>query len=84
MHLAKRGLKVVGFEQFGTEQDPSHDRGASHGGTRVIRKAYGEGGAYVPLLERAFARRNATLHDDEHRVSSTCVRRRPALVVDLA
>lgn len=54
MHLAKRGLKVVGFEQFGSEQDPSHDRGASHGGTRVIRKAYGEGGAYVPLLERAY------------------------------
>jgi sarcosine oxidase len=54
MHLARRGLKVVGFEQFGSEEDPSHDRGASHGGTRVIRKAYGEGGAYVPLLERAY------------------------------
>src|SRR5438105_3786729 len=54
MHLAKRGLKAIGFEQFGSDHDPSHDRGASHGGTRVIRKAYGEGGAYVPLLERAY------------------------------
>lgn len=54
MHLARRGLNVVGFEQFGTDAAPAHDRGASHGGTRVIRKAYGEGGAYVPLLERAY------------------------------
>jgi sarcosine oxidase len=54
MHLARRGLKVVGFEQHSTATDASHDRGGSHGGTRVIRKAYGEGGAYVPLLERAY------------------------------
>ncbi len=54
MHLARRKLSVVGFEQHATEADVSHDRGASHGGTRVIRKAYGEGGAYVPLLERAY------------------------------
>lgn len=50
MHLAKRGLGVVGFEQHGI----AHDRGSSHGGTRVIRKAYGEGAAYVPLLQRAY------------------------------
>ncbi|MFT3710893.1 MAG: N-methyl-L-tryptophan oxidase [Archangium sp.] len=50
MHLAKRGAQVVGFEQHGV----AHDRGSSHGGTRVIRKAYGEGSAYVPLLVRAY------------------------------
>lgn len=50
MHLARRGLSVVGFEQHGL----AHDRGSSHGGTRVIRKAYGEGAAYVPLLRRAY------------------------------
>lgn len=54
MHLARRGLKVVGFEQHATVEDASHELGSSHGGTRVIRKAYGEGGAYVPLLERAY------------------------------
>jgi sarcosine oxidase len=50
MHLAKRGLRVVGFEPHGV----AHERGSSHGGTRVIRKAYGEGAAYVPLLQRAY------------------------------
>lgn len=50
MHLARRGLRTVGFEQHGV----AHDRGSSHGGTRVIRKAYGEGAAYVPLLQRAY------------------------------
>ena len=34
--LAKRGLRVVGFEQFA----PGHDRGSSHGETRIIRLGY--------------------------------------------
>lgn len=54
MHLARRGLRVAGFEQHATAEDAAHELGSSHGGTRVIRKAYGEGGAYVPLLERAY------------------------------
>ena len=48
--LAKRGVRVLGLEQFG----PAHDKGASHGDTRLIRKAYFEHPDYVPLLHRAY------------------------------
>jgi monomeric sarcosine oxidase len=48
--LARRGVSAIGFEQFG----PVHDRGSSHGETRIIRKAYFEHPDYVPLLHRAF------------------------------
>ncbi|MFM8893644.1 MAG: N-methyl-L-tryptophan oxidase [Planctomycetia bacterium] len=49
-HLAARGRRVLGLEQF----TPAHARGSSHGHSRIIRKAYMEHPAYVPLLERAF------------------------------
>ena len=49
-HLARRGVSVIGLEQF----HPNHDRGSSHGETRIIRKAYFESPDYVPLLERAY------------------------------
>ncbi len=49
-HAARRGLRVVGFDQFALV----HDRGSSAGRTRIIRKAYFEDAAYVPLLERAY------------------------------
>ncbi len=48
--LARRGLKVVGLEQFA----PAHDRGSSHGKSRVIRQAYFEHPDYVPLVLRAY------------------------------
>jgi sarcosine oxidase len=48
--LAQRGKKVVGIEQF----TPPHDKGSSHGGTRIIRQAYFESPAYVPLVLRAY------------------------------
>ena len=48
--LALRGHRVVGFEQFTTP----HNKGASHGATRVIRQSYFESPAYVPLLLRAY------------------------------
>jgi sarcosine oxidase len=50
--LAQRGRRVLGLEQF----IPGHDRGSSHGQTRVIRKAYYEHPDYVPLLRRAYER----------------------------
>lgn len=50
-HLVRRGLRVVAIEQF----SPAHDRGSSHGLTRIIRLAYFEHPSYVPLLHRAFA-----------------------------
>lgn len=51
MHLALRGAKVLGLDRF----PPAHDRGSSHGQTRIIRQAYFEHVDYVPLLLRAYA-----------------------------
>ena len=48
--LAERGARVLGVDQFGI----AHDRGSSHGETRIIRKAYFEHPDYVPLLHRAY------------------------------
>src|SRR5262245_5325819 len=48
--LARRGRRVLGLEQFAV----GHDRGSSHGHTRVIRMAYYEHPDYVPLLRRAY------------------------------
>lgn len=49
-HIARRGLDVLGIEQFHL----AHDRGSSHGDTRLIRKAYFEHPDYVPLLHDAY------------------------------
>ncbi|SHN45824.1 N-methyl-L-tryptophan oxidase [Cryptosporangium aurantiacum] len=49
-HLAARGQRVLGLEQFG----PAHALGSSHGGSRIIRQSYFEDPAYVPLLVRAY------------------------------
>jgi sarcosine oxidase len=43
---------VIGIERFG----PLHERGSSHGDSRLIRLAYFEDPAYVPLLRRAYRR----------------------------
>src|SRR5438445_688580 len=48
--LGRRGAKVLGIDQF----PGGHDRGSSHGETRVIRQAYFEHPDYVPLLLRAY------------------------------
>ncbi len=48
-HLARRGVRVVGFDRFA----PPHTHGSSHGESRITRKAIGEGDAYVPLVLRA-------------------------------
>ena len=49
-HLAKRGVKVLGLEQF----DIPHELGSHGGQSRIIRKAYFEHPDYVPLLQRAY------------------------------
>jgi sarcosine oxidase len=49
-HLARRGIRVLGLEQY----DIPHERGSSHGLSRIIRLAYFEHPAYVPLLHRAY------------------------------
>jgi sarcosine oxidase len=50
-HLARRGKRVLGLERYA----PGHDRGSSHGRTRIIRLGYFEHPSYVPLLRRAYA-----------------------------
>ena len=49
-HLARRGRKVLGIEQF----DIPNQQGSSHGVTRVIRLSYHEDPSYVPLVMRAY------------------------------
>ena len=49
-HLARRGVRACAVERFAI----AHDRGSSHGDTRIIRKAYLEHPDYVPLLHRAY------------------------------
>src|SRR6266540_7191289 len=49
-HLAQRGARALGLDRF----PPGHDRGSSHGDTRIIRMAYFEHPDYVPLLRRAY------------------------------
>jgi sarcosine oxidase len=48
-HLARRGQRVLGIERF----TPGHDRGSSHGETRIIRLGYFEHPSYVPLVRAA-------------------------------
>lgn len=48
--LAARGKRVLGLERFA----PGHDKGSSHGRTRMIRQAYFEDPCYVPLLWRTY------------------------------
>jgi sarcosine oxidase len=50
--LARRGVRVLGLEQFNV----GHDFGSSHGVNRIIRLAYAEDPRYVPLLRRAYER----------------------------
>ena len=49
-HLAARGQRVLGLERH----TPAHDKGSSHGGSRITRQSYFEDPAYVPLLLRAY------------------------------
>jgi sarcosine oxidase len=49
-HLAERGKRVLGIEQF----TAAHENGSSHGGSRMIRQAYFESPDYIPLVLRAY------------------------------
>lgn len=49
-HLSARGKRVLGIEQY----TRAHNRGSSHGESRIIRQAYYENPAYVPLLQRGY------------------------------
>ena len=47
--LARAGLRVAGCDAY----QPPHDKGSSHGESRIIRAAYFEDPVYVPLARRA-------------------------------
>ena len=47
--LTRRGKRTLVLEQFGHV----HDLGSHGGKTRILRHAYAEGPAYVPLVQRA-------------------------------
>ena len=49
--LASRGVDVMGVDAY----DPPHSLGSTHGRSRIIREAYYEHPAYVPLVRRAYA-----------------------------
>lgn len=49
--LARRSRRVVAIDRF----TPGHDRGSSHGATRIIRLGYFEHPSYVPLVRTAHA-----------------------------
>src|SRR5437868_8322565 len=48
-HLARRGIRALGLEQFRA----GHALGSSHGDSRIIRETYFEHPLYVPLVQRA-------------------------------
>jgi sarcosine oxidase len=50
-YLTRAGARVIGLERF----EPGHERGSSHGRTRIIRLGYFEHPSYVPLVQRACA-----------------------------
>jgi sarcosine oxidase len=52
--LAAGGERVLGLDRF----QPGHAFGSSHGASRIIREAYPDGDAYVPLVRRAIALRD--------------------------
>jgi len=83
--LVARGLSVIALEHAA----PGHDGGASHGDSRVTRRANFENPAYAPLFDRSVAlwrdleteageiyRPTGVLHLYEHARSR--IRRRPA------
>ena len=48
--LAKKGVRVLGIDQF----SPPHVYGSTHGDTRITRQAIGEGEQYSPLSLRSY------------------------------
>jgi sarcosine oxidase len=47
--LARAGVRATGIDRF----HPPHDRGSSHGESRITRLAVGEGPDYAPLVRRS-------------------------------
>lgn len=67
-HLASRGCRVLGLDQYAA----GHAYGSSHGQTRIIRQAYFEAPDYVPLLQRAYELWEALEHDTAQELFVRC------------
>src|SRR6266850_1347794 len=63
-HLARRGARVLGLDRFA----PPHAHGSSSGRSRIIREAYFEHPAYVPLVQRAYDLWDALERDSGRRL----------------
>lgn len=50
LSAARAGVRAVGFDRFA----PPHDMGSTHGETRIVRAAIGEGTEYSPFALRSF------------------------------
>lgn len=73
--LAARGTEVLGFEQF----LPGHDRGSTHGQTRLFRTLCLEHPGLVPLARRSLA----LWRELEEETSTSIVRLTGALMIGL-
>lgn len=82
--LARRGARVLGLDRYGR----AHDHGSSHGESRLIRAAYFESPAYVPLVLRSFdawrALEEATGRSLLHRDGLVLFGRRAPIARDIA
>ncbi|MFO0814599.1 MAG: N-methyl-L-tryptophan oxidase [Gemmatales bacterium] len=65
---AQRGQRVLGLEQF----DLVHQLGSSHGRSRIIREAYYEHPAYVPLVREAYALWNSLSEESQYALLTPC------------
>ena len=63
-HLARRGARVLGLDRFA----PPHSNGSSSGKSRIIREAYFEHPAYVPMVQRAYTLWEALERDSGRRL----------------
>ena len=71
--LSRAGQEVIGFDLY----RPPHNRGSSHGRSRVIREAYWEHPVYVPLVRESLER----WHQLEERTSRKLFTRTGALLL---
>jgi sarcosine oxidase len=70
---ARAGARVVGFDRF----SPPHIMGSTHGETRIVRAAIGEGTVYTPFALRSFE----LMHQLEHETGDTLLNRCGLLVL---
>lgn len=66
--LANRGFQVTGVEQFSA----LHERGSSHGDTRIFRRVPHEGEAYVRMAAASYAGWHAWNHLAKDRLFVEC------------